>query len=797
VVHGPLQGWLRWVVAAALPACATLVNVLLQASTGTVAPFLSYFPAVVMVALWSGRWPAYGALLLSSVAVYSAWLAPLARTFVMAENSYDVALAGFLVAGLLIVEVAERSRRLEHRAEALAESRHEELARLEAAEHDARETQARLALALEAGEMGTWEVDARMQHVYASERTRQMVGATHSEGQLERLFRRVHPDDRARLEQTGAAAIRDGTAFETEFRVLSGDDIRWISAKALCVSDARRGTRLVGVAEDVTRARLALREIEQKREELQRMLDLLPVAVTTDPQADHVTVSESLREILRLAPDQDASYTGPGRDAIPYRAMRDGVEIPGDELPMVVAARQGREVRNFEVDLHFGDGLVRSLLISAAPLFDGEGKVRGAIGVHVDVTALKEAKRALQAADRQKDEFLATLAHELRNPMAPIRYAAAMLRPDMPMELVPQLRETIERQSAHMARLLDDLLDMSRVTRNVIQLQRRVLDLREAVQDAIGGYGPAIEATRLRLDVSLPEHPVWVDGDPARLVQIVGNLVGNAVKYTDMGGSVSVALTVVNGRARVDVRDTGVGFDSTRSGQLFQLFSQLHPELQSSKGGLGIGLAVVRSLVDLHGGSVSATSDGPGRGSQFTVVLPMVDAPRRIVMKPTTGTIDAAGLRILVVDDNRDAAEALGMLLGLQGFTVQLAHDGTHALQAAAEFEPAVVLLDLGLPDLDGREVGRRMRARPDGWRSKIVAITGWGRAEDRRETLQAGFDAHLVKPVDPDRLLRLLAGLLESASCKRTQDEPGVTCALPANAGPAASAESSLGSVA
>ena len=774
-----LPGWLRNVLAALLPVLGTLVNLLLQLGAGTAAPSLAYFPMLVIAALWRGRGPAWVALAISAAFVTYFWLTPPVRSRFGEPSDFVFAMTTFLVASVMVVEVAARARRLKRRADRLAQARQDELSRLEAAEAANRETQARLEVALEAGAMGTWEYHVVTRRLLASERTRQIVGASRSEGSLERLLEHVHSEDRDRLVQGLEAAVRDGAVFDAGFRVVIGEETRYVSVQALRVSDSRAGVRFVGVAKDVTQERAALREAQIGREELERVFDLLPIALAVDPRADHIRVSDSLREILRLEPLQDASSSGPHRRAIPYRQTRNGVELPADELPMQVAAREGRDVRNAEVDIEFADGAVRSLLISAAPLFDAEGRLRGAIGTHVDVTALKEAERALMAADRQKDEFLATLAHELRNPMAPIRYAAAMLRPGMTPESLLQARAMIERQSAHMSRLLDDLLDLSRVTRNVIQLQREVVDLRAIVREAVDGCRPAIEAAQHEVHVVLPDSPLWVDGDHARLVQIVGNLVGNAVKYTDPGGTVTVETGRAEERVRVVVRDTGAGFEPGRAGQLFRLFSQLHPALEASRGGLGIGLAIVRRLVELHGGSIRAASDGPGRGATFTVELPVAPPPSRIAETPRPARFARKGQRVLIVDDNRDAADALGLLLELSGFEVQCAYDGATALERAGDFQPEVVLLDLGLPDVDGREVCLRLREARAARSAKIVAITGWGRAEDRRATLAAGFDAHLVKPVDPDRLLRLLAGLLEAEAAS-----PAAEVSAPAQAG-------------
>jgi PAS domain S-box-containing protein len=750
---------LRWSAAVLLPLLAMLASDAFQLAMGNVAPFLPFFPVLLIVALWGGRAPGLLGLVISAAAITSYWVTNPQADWVLQRREHLVALAGFLVAGALLVELAHRARTAQQRADLLAESRRTDLENRHAAESARVESETRLGLALQAAEMGTWEYDSATERTIASRRTLQIFGLEAGENSLDGLFRNVYPDDRAAVDTAVQTALKGGAAFDTEFRIQALGQLRWVRAKALRIESAGGPRKLVGVAEDITERQSSLEEIERGREELQIMLDLLPVgvAIAHDPSAENITMNPSLRKALRLDRIHNASYSGPERDKLPYRCFRNGVEVGGSELPMQIAARTGTDVRDMEVDVVFQDGEVRSFLISAAPLFDFSGRVRGAVGTHVDVTALKDAQQSLEAIDRQKDEFLATLAHELRNPMAPIRYAVAMLRSDAPKAVIDQVRETIDRQSAHMARLLDDLLDMSRLTRNVIQLQRGTLDLREVVHEAIEDCRPAIEGANLQLQVVMPTEPAWVDGDRARLFQVVSNLLSNAAKYTDAPGSVTVELESIDGTARIKVRDTGIGFDPVMAPKLFRLFSQLHPELQAAKGGLGIGLAVVKRLVELHDGEIHATSAGIGRGAEFVVELPTTMQPSSVVRRSAAAPMLGEEHRVLVVDDNVDAAEALAMFLKLHGCVVEVAHEGEGALKIAAEFHPTVVLLDLGLPGMHGRDVGRALRQQMTERQLRLIALTGWGRPEDRRGTIAAGFDAHLVKPVDPEELLSLL----------------------------------------
>jgi CheY-like chemotaxis protein len=383
-------------------------------------------------------------------------------------------------------------------------------------------------------------------------------------------------------------------------------------------------------------------------------------------------------------------------------------------------------------------------------------ELAGRAGIAVDNALLyKDVERA----DRQKNEFLSMLAHELRNPLAPIRNAAEVLRlsgPDQPQ--VRWAREVIDRQLSHLVRLVDDLLDVSRITRGKIVLKLEPTDLAEVVQHALEASRPAIQQAKHRLDVTVPSEPIWVNGDPARLTQVLTNLLNNAGKYTDEGGRVTLTLARENGEAVVRVRDTGIGIPPEMLDSVFELFTQVDRSLDRAQGGLGIGLTLVKRLVTKHGGKVEAHSGGLGQGSEFVVRLPvMAEAPSAVTSKPT-GRPEAGGcLRVLLVDDNVDGANSLATLVRLAGHETRVAHDGPGALETAAAFGPQVVILDIGLPGLSGYEVARRLRADPRLGGMSLVAVTGYGRDEDREQSRQAGFDHHLTKPVEFSELLGLL----------------------------------------
>jgi len=375
---------------------------------------------------------------------------------------------------------------------------------------------------------------------------------------------------------------------------------------------------------------------------------------------------------------------------------------------------------------------------------------------------LRDSDTALRDADRRKDEFLALLAHELRNPLAPIRYALATTRkPGRTAEQQKQAEEVIERQVAHMSRLLDDLLDISRITRGTLELKKARTELTAVIGVAIEAARPILDAKRHALSLDLPKEAVRLDADAVRLAQVFSNLLINAAKYTDPGGRIQLRAEARNGTVFVSVRDNGIGMEPQVIPRLFALFSQAHAAHERSEGGLGVGLALVRGLVELHGGSVEARSDGPGRGSEFIVRMPAEAAAPAVVETPPTD-LPAAGaqLRILVVDDNRDAADTCATLLELSGHEVQVAYNGERAFALAGRFQPHIALLDIGLPDISGYELARRIRSSPWGRDIGIVAMTGWGQDEDRRRAFESGFDQHLTKPVAADALEALVNGL-------------------------------------
>lgn len=366
--------------------------------------------------------------------------------------------------------------------------------------------------------------------------------------------------------------------------------------------------------------------------------------------------------------------------------------------------------------------------------------------------ALRMAEENLRNADRRKDEFLAMLAHELRNPLAPIRNAGELLARMLPDDSqVQTVAAIVKRQSSHLSRMVDDLLDVSRITQGRINLQHEFVNLASVISQALESVEPLMRENRHKVFVAGGYAPAYVNGDHARLVQCVANILTNASKYTDPGGEIRIEMHSDGSQAVITITDNGVGIPAELLPQIFDLFVQSNRSLDRSQGGLGIGLSVVRRLIEMHGGSVSAASDGPGRGARFEIILPVIDPAGEVREEPSEQT--AACRRILIVDDNADSADSLAMILNLCGHMAEPVHGAAEALERAAALDPEIVLLDIGLPGMDGYEVARLLRSR--GSSARLVALTGYGQPEDVRRAEDAGFDTHLVKPVDLQHLLR------------------------------------------
>jgi signal transduction histidine kinase/ActR/RegA family two-component response regulator len=488
----------------------------------------------------------------------------------------------------------------------------------------------------------------------------------------------------------------------------------------------------------------------------------VPIAIAHDPDCRFISANRALATLLKLPQASNISLT-PAVGAPPYRIQQNGQDIPAADLPMQYAIAHRTSVSN-EIEIVRGDGTVLFVQNDVEPLYDSQGRIYGCVSVVVDLTFRKLAEIGLRDADRRKDEFLATLSHELRSPLAPIRTAIEVMRLARgDQDVIEGARITMERQVLHLVRITDDLLDVARITQNKMELRRTRVDVRAVLTSAV-------EATRANLDsrdrvltIDLPEGPLWVDGDVTRLVQAVSNLLTNAIKFTERGGRVKIAASSSGETARSVVEDSGVGIPAGMLARIFDMFTQLQDYRDRTQGGLGIGLTLARRLIELHGGTIEAFSEGVGRGSRFVIQLPLTAPSSGSVPPASAATRTTPTRRVLVAEDNVDAAEMMRVMLRLNGHDVRVAADGAEAVAVARTFKPHIAFIDIGMPRMDGYEVADRIR-RMGGPPIVLVALTGWGQDEDKRRSREAGFDHHLTKPPEPDVVQRLIAACVDPA---------------------------------
>ncbi|HEX4382057.1 MAG TPA: ATP-binding protein, partial [Myxococcales bacterium] len=498
---------------------------------------------------------------------------------------------------------------------------------------------------------------------------------------------------------------------------------------------------------------------EAQARRLEEVFSQAPVAIAIlrGPEHTYEIANPSYLEMVDQRPLTGKTI----REALPELAGQGIYEI----LDTAYATGESFRANALEVTLQRGGMPVKCAFdLVYQPMFH-QGQIEGIAVVAFEVTELALARREAELANRAKDEFLAMLGHELRNPLAPILTALQLMRLRGTVGGEKE-RGVIERQVKHLVAMVDDLLDVSRVTRGKIELRRAHVELAEVVAQAIETASPLLEQHRHVLSVAVPQHGLLVNADAPRLAQVAANLLTNAAKYTPNGGRVWVSAQADGGEAVLTVRDSGIGIEKEMLGRIFEPFTQERQALDRSQGGLGLGLAIVRSLVSLHGGSVSAQSEGREKGTQFIVRLPLAsgrtETPSRT--QPVAPTVAASGAqRILIVDDNEDAAEMLAEMLSAESFSVRYALDGPSGLSLAAEFKPDVAILDIGLPVMDGFELASRFLDNPLLKRTRLIALTGYGQPEDRARSAAAGFAAHLVKPVDRDKLRAAISGLSRS----------------------------------
>jgi signal transduction histidine kinase len=568
---------------------------------------------------------------------------------------------------------------------------------------------------------------------------------------LEPLFGRVFAGEPVQMQDFGLKLERGGRMEEAHF-AFSYTPVR---------NEAGRVAGLFGACIEITGRVLAERRRAADQARERRMFEQAPsfMCITKGPQHVFEFVNNAHKKLF-----DSADWIGkPIREAFPELAGQ-GYYERLDEV-----FRSGKRYVAASAPVRYGrskQAEVRLLDFIFEPLVEDDGSVSGIFCEGFDVTEARRAEQAqrevaaqLREADRRKDAFLATLAHELRNPLAPIRHAVRIAKTaSVSAEQLRWSHDVIDRQSAHMALLLDDLLDMTRISRGQLQLRKMMLELGAVLDPAIEAARPLLDQRKHRLEVALPPGPLAVEVDGLRVSQVVSNLLNNAAKYTDEGGCVELRARDESGALVISVRDNGIGLDPEIVPRLFEMFARSQAVLERAEGGFGIGLPLVKGLVELHGGRIDARSAGPGKGSEFTVTLPgAVRASALPLAAAKAAALQSGQRRILVVDDNIDAGESLKLLLQFDGHEVRLAHDGEQAVSEVGIAVPDVVFLDIGMPKVNGYEAARRIRALPLGQGVKLVALTGWGQPGDRERAAQAGFDMHLTKPVAHEALRELL----------------------------------------
>jgi PAS domain S-box-containing protein len=498
----------------------------------------------------------------------------------------------------------------------------------------------------------------------------------------------------------------------------------------------------VNIVQDITARKRVEQELRASELRFRTLANTVPVLIwQNDDQARNVYVNQYYLDFSGKA-FEDLMGVG-------WHALVHPDDAPAYIADYMDAVRTRQPWRNLDRLLR-RDGQWRWFDNYAQPLFAPDGSYAGHVGASLDITDAVLAEQALKETDRRKDEFLAVLAHELRNPLAPISNAVHLLRHPDGRRRADRLVEMLGRQVRQMIKLVDDLLEVARITRDKIELHPQPLLLADVVHGAVETSRPLIDQNRHQLDVRLPDEPLTLYADSVRLTQVLANLLNNAAKYTDTGGRIELAARRAGAEVEIAVRDNGIGIPPGHLPDVFDMFTQAHRAAGRGQGGLGIGLAMVRGLVQMHGGTVEAKSAGAGHGSEFVVRLPLADAHDAADDgAAAAGAAPLAGQRILVVDDNQDAADTLAMLLEADGALARAVYDGAAALAALPGLRPHTVLLDLGMADMDGFEVARRIRADPAWSGMRIVALTGWGQGRDRERTREAGFDFHLTKPVD------------------------------------------------
>jgi PAS domain S-box-containing protein len=754
-------------------ALAIPVRLVLDPLLGDKLAFVTVFPVIVVSAWYAGAGPALMATFLGSLAVAYFILEP-RGSFAIAQREYQI---GIFVNAVISIGCIALFASL-HRARSKAEAKAwEAKLREQQLEHEAsgrsiieanlRASEEQFRAMFDLSAVGQTLADpTTLKLTRVNRKYCEITGYSEDELVGKTFVELTHPDDRERNSSGYEQLVRgEIPEFTSQKRYIRNDGrVIWVQVNiSLVPAGPHRPLRTAAIIQDITASKeleLSLRESEER---FRGIFDQAAVGVgQTSLDRVIVNVNPGLCRMLGYTAEElvgakvlDLSH--PDEHAASAEAMRPLLE---GETDCVAMERRFRHKQGHYIWTQTIASLIR----------DRDGRPSSVVAIVEDITERKRAEDAIQEGDRRKDEFLATLAHELRNPLAPICNSLHILRmAEGDATAHEPVIEMMERQINHMVRLVDDLLEVSRITRGKIELRVERVELAAVIRSAVESSRPLIEASGHRLAISLPTEPVLLTADPVRMSQVFANLLNNAAKYTDREGQIWLTAQIQrneHSRAEVvvSVRDSGMGIAPEMLPRIFDMFTQTDRSRPRAQGGLGIGLTLVRKLTELHGGRVEAKSEGIGRGSEFVVRLPLIGAvrpsPPEPRGQPARPHVSFSPRRVLVVDDNRDAANSLGVLLGHLGLEPRVVYDGPSALEALATQQPHVVLLDLGMPGMDGYEVVRQARASSDNSNVVFIALTGWGQEEDRRKSKAAGFDHHLVKPVDITQLESLLSAV-------------------------------------
>ncbi len=730
---------------------AVLLRWALDPLMGDALPLVTLFGAVA-AGVWLGGYRlAIPIALLGYLACHYLFIAPRGHID-LTDTANVVGLVAYLFTCALIIVFGEATRTAESRA------------------HERREL-FRVTLRSIGDAVITTDTEARITDL--NEVAETLTGWPHNEAlgePLERVFNIINEVTRRPVENPATRALREGVivglANHTVLVKKDGSECPIDDSAAPIRNEQGHVSGCVLIFRDVTAQRLI------EREKANQLITARLLAAIVE-SSDDAIISKSLEGIIQSWNAAAERLFGFTAEEVVGRHI--SLVIPPERLAeedqIIASLKAGERIDHFETERVRKDGqrIVVSLTIS--PIKDDSGNVVGASKIVRDVTERKRLTDDLQrlaadlsAADQRKNEFLATLAHELRNPLAPMSNMLEVVkRAGDDGEVRKRAHETFERQLNQMVRLVDDLLDLNRITHDRLELRRNEVDLSSVIQQAVEVARPLIDAAEQELIVDLPEEPIHLNADRARLAQVFGNLLNNSCKYTGPNGTITLSAKQMDGEVLVTVKDNGAGIPRDKIDSIFDMFMQIDRSSERSQEGLGIGLTLVKRLVQMHGGSIEAHSDGEGHGSEFSVRLPVISKPAVLAPRTDTASESSTYRRVLIVDDNRDSADSLAMLFEITGNKTFVAHDGVEALEAIDQHRPEVVLLDIGLPKLDGHEVCRRIREKAWGKDIVIIALTGWGQDDDRRKSEQAGFNGHLVKPVDYDNLLSLLAELTKN----------------------------------